>query len=67
MCGRATLRIVLSRPYMMVASMIESVIMPRLGTRANVSPLTAEAPRAGSSPRAAAHPFAASSPSSCLI
>jgi len=33
---------------MMFASMIEIVIMPRFGTGANVSPLTAEAPRAAS-------------------
>src|SRR6202043_1905290 len=58
MCGRATLRIVLSTPCMMFASMIEIVIMPRFGTGANVSPLTADAPRAAS----AAHPLAASSP-----
>src|SRR5262249_30103858 len=35
MCGRATLRIELSTPCMMFAIMIESVIMPRLGTGAN--------------------------------
>src|SRR5580700_10833214 len=40
MCGRATLRIVLSRPCMMFASMIEIVIMPRFGTGAYGSPLT---------------------------
>src|SRR6266851_3699454 len=56
MCGRATLRIVLSTPCMIFASMIEIVIMPRLGTGANASPLTADAPRA------APHPLAASSP-----
>jgi hypothetical protein len=43
---------------MMFASMIESVIMPRLGTGANASPLTAEAPRAASSRQAARHPLA---------
>jgi len=32
----------------MFAIMIESVIMPRLGTGANVSPLTADAPREAS-------------------
>src|SRR5207253_5528117 len=41
MCGRATLRIVLSTPCMMFASMIEIVIMPRLGTGEYGSPLTA--------------------------
>src|SRR3984893_8721322 len=56
---QATLRIVLSTPCMMFASMIEIVIMPRFGTGANVSPLTADAPRAAS----AAHPLAASYPS----
>src|SRR5258707_11712310 len=35
MCGRATLRIELSTPCMMFAIMIESVIMPRLGTGTN--------------------------------
>src|SRR5438045_6090792 len=40
MCGRATLRIVLSSPCMMFASMIEIVIMPRLATGAEASPLT---------------------------
>src|ERR1700730_13053397 len=59
MCGRATLRIVLSTPCMMFASMIEIVIMPRLGTGANVAPLTADAPRAPSSREAAPHPLAA--------
>src|SRR5438132_322609 len=59
MCGRATLRIVLSTPCMMFASMIEIVIMPRLGTGANASPLTADAPRAASSRQAAPHPLAA--------
>src|ERR1700731_1689109 len=59
MCGRATLRIVLSTPCMMFASMIEIVIMPRFGTGANASPLTADAPRAAST----AHPLAASYPS----
>src|SRR5437773_15071 len=49
MCGRATLRIVLSRPCMMLASMIEIVIMPRLGTgivalAAASPPLTASFP-----------------------
>src|SRR5579863_1842649 len=40
MCGRATLAIVVSRPCMMLASMIEKVIAPRLaGPRK--SPLTA--------------------------
>src|SRR5690242_13829715 len=39
MCGRATLRIVLSRPCMIFASMIEIVIMPRFGTGVNASPL----------------------------
>jgi hypothetical protein len=39
MCGRATLRIVLSSPCMMFASMIEIVIMPRFGTGVNASPL----------------------------
>ena len=63
MCGRATLRIVLSRPCMMFASMIESVIMPRLGTGANASPLTAQAPRAASSRQAARQPLVASAPS----
>ena len=38
MCGRATLRIVLSTPCMMFASMIEIVIMPRLGTGAGRTP-----------------------------
>ena len=61
MCGSATLRIVLSTPCMMFASMIEIVIMPRLGTGANVSPLTAAAPRAASSRPAAHHTPAASS------
>jgi hypothetical protein len=46
MCGRATLRIVLSTPCMIFASMIEIVIMPRFGTGANASPLTADAPTA---------------------
>jgi hypothetical protein len=45
---------------MMFAIMIEIVIMPRLGTGTNVSPLTGDAPEAASSRRAAAHPFAAS-------
>jgi len=49
MCGRATLRIVLSTPCMMFAIMIEIVIMPRLGTGTNASPLTAGAPGAASS------------------
>ena len=40
------------------SDLIEIVIMPRFGTGANVSPLTADAPRAAS----AAHPLAASSP-----
>src|ERR1700730_11751199 len=62
MCGRATLRIVLSTPCMMFASMIEIVIMPRFGPGPNVSPLTADAPRAAS----AAHPLAASYPSPSL-
>ena len=39
MCGRATLRIVLSSPCMMFASMIEIVIMPRFATGVNASPL----------------------------
>src|ERR1700704_2425398 len=39
MCGRATLRIVLSTPCMMFASMIDIVIMPRFGTGVNASPL----------------------------
>src|SRR5438067_9236397 len=39
MCGRATLRIVLSSPCMMFASMIEIVIMTRFGTGVNASPL----------------------------
>src|ERR1700761_3019144 len=39
MCGRATLRIVLSRPCMIFASMIEIVIMPRFGTGVSASPL----------------------------
>src|SRR5205085_1515186 len=66
MCGRATLRIVLSTPCMMFASMIEIVIMPRLGTGANVSPLIADAPRTASSRQAAPHPHAASFPSPSL-
>src|SRR4029077_12887825 len=36
----------LSTPCMMFAIMIESVIMPRLGAGTNVSPLTADPPRA---------------------
>jgi hypothetical protein len=39
---------------MMFASMIEIVIMPRFGTGANASPLTAEAPMGASSRPAAA-------------
>src|SRR5438105_6616802 len=39
MCGRATLRIVLSSPCMMFASMIEIVIMTRFGTGVTASPL----------------------------
>src|SRR3954469_16937334 len=62
MCGRATLRIVLSTPCMMFASMIEIVIMPRLGTGANASPLTADAPRAASCRQSAPHPRAAAYP-----
>jgi hypothetical protein len=42
--------------------MIEIVIMPRLGTGTNASPLTADAPGAASSGQAAPHPLAASSP-----
>src|ERR1700730_5216833 len=38
-CGRATLRIVLSTPCIMFASMIDIVIMPRFGTGVNASPL----------------------------
>ena len=37
---------VLSTPCMIFASMIEIVIMPRFGTGANASPLTADAPTA---------------------
>src|SRR5262245_23533744 len=48
---------------MMFANMIENVIMPRLGTGANASPLTADVPKAASSGQAALHPLAASSPS----
>src|ERR1700732_2972489 len=65
MCGRATLRIELSTPCMMFAIMIESVIMPRLGTGTNggtASPLTADAPWAASSRRAGHHMLTASSP-----
>src|SRR6516162_7228826 len=62
-CGRATLRIELSTPCMMFAIMIESVSMPRLGTGANASPLTADAPRAASSSQPAPHPLATSPPS----
>src|SRR6266481_3896670 len=65
MCGRATLRIELSTPCMMFAIMIESVIMPRLGTGTNggtASPLTADAPWAASSRQADHHMLAASSP-----
>jgi hypothetical protein len=65
-CGRATLRIVLSTPCMMFASMMEIVIMPRFETGTNVSPLTADAPWAASPRRAAPHPLAASSPLSDL-
>jgi hypothetical protein len=43
--------------------MIESVIMPRLGTGASASPLTADAPRATSPRQAAIHPLAAYSSS----
>ena len=47
---------------MMFAIMIEIVSMPRLGTGANVSPLTAEAPREASSRPTTPHPLPASSP-----
>src|ERR1700730_11786519 len=65
MCGRATLRIELSTHCMMFAIIIESVIMPRLGTATNggtASPLTADAPWAASSRQAGHHMLAASSP-----
>jgi hypothetical protein len=50
------LRIELSTPCMMFAIMIEIVIMPRLGTGANASPLTADAPREASFRQVAASP-----------
>jgi hypothetical protein len=40
MCGKATLAIVLSTPCMIVASMIDAVIIPRLATGALASLLT---------------------------
>src|SRR5262245_33365063 len=39
MCGSATLAIVLSTPCMIVASMIETVIAPRLATAGRAVPL----------------------------
>jgi len=46
MCGSATFAIVLSTPCMIVASMIESVIMPRFATGARASLLTRRCPLA---------------------
>src|SRR6266478_2941871 len=66
-CGRATLRIELSTPCMMFAIMIEIVIMLRLGTGTNVSPLTAEAPGEASNRTAAPHPLPASTPISSRL
>src|SRR5690349_12098171 len=61
MCGSATLRIVLSIPCMMLASMIEAVIMPRLATGGEAAgeaspPLIAAAPAGGAGRRASPHP-----------